>query len=95
MNKLSLNNKLSRNHNVAFTEIDSDLVMMGPNNNLFYGVNSVGTHIWSLLEFDTLSLNDICEHIHDSFEVTETQCVDDVTQFVEEMIAQRLLVVTT
>ena len=94
MNKLSLTTKISRNPEVAFTQIDDDLVMMGPKDSLFYGVNAVGTEIWSLLEFKTLSLSEICELIQRDFEVNEAQCIEDSMQFVEAMVEQNMLLIS-
>lgn len=93
MNQLTLNSELSRSPDVAFTQIDDDIVMMGPKDSLFYGVNSVGTAIWSLLESKTLTLKDICKQIQQDYEVTETQCVEDITRFVESMVEQHMLVI--
>ena len=94
MNKLALTSKISRNPDVAFTQIDGDLVMMGPKDSLFYGVNAVGTAIWSLLEFKTLALSDICELIQHDYAVTETQCIEDSMQFVDAMVEQNMLVIS-
>jgi hypothetical protein len=94
MNKLTLTSKLSRNPDVAFTQIDDDLVMMGPDDNLFYGVNATGTKIWSLLEFKVLSLNEICEGIQQDYDVPEAQCIDDAMQFVQAMVEQNMLAIS-
>lgn len=94
MNKLALTSKISRNPAVAFTQIDDDLVMMGPKDNLFYGVNAVGAKIWSLLECEALSLNEICERIKMDYDVTEAQCVEDSMQFVDAMIEQNMFVIS-
>lgn len=92
MNKLDLSQQISRNPDVGFTQIDDDLVMMGPNDNLFYGVNAMGTKIWSLLECNSLSLSEICEVIQRDYDVHEQQCIDDVTRFVEEMMTHHMVV---
>ena len=91
---ISLNSTISRNPDVAFTQIDDDLVMMGPEDNLFYGVNPVGTKIWSLLEFDTLSVSDICEHIQQDYAVTGPTCIEDTMHFIQAMAAQNMVVIT-
>ena len=93
MNKLSPTSKISRNIDVVSTQIDNDLVMMKPDDNLFFGVNTVGTSIWTLLENNTLPLGTLCEMIHKDYDVDATQCVHDVTAFVEAMIAEKLLFV--
>lgn len=90
---LNLTSKISRSPDVAFTQIDDDLVMMGSEDGLFYGVNSVGTEIWSLLEFKTLSLSDICSEIQQNYDVTEEQCLEDSKQFITAMVEKKMLIV--
>ena len=93
MNKLSPTSIISRNTDVVSTQIDNDLVMMKPDDNLFFGVNTVGTSLWVLLENNTLPLGTLCEMIHKDYDVDAAQCVSDVTAFVESMIAENLLFV--
>lgn len=93
MSNLTLTSKISRNPDVSYTQIDNDLVMMGPNDDLFYGVNDTGTKIWSLLEFNDLTFGEINEHIQQGYEVAEVDCLKDLTQFVESMVAQNMLIV--
>lgn len=93
MSNITLTSKISRNPDVSYTQIDNDLVMMGPKDDLFYGVNDTGTKIWSLLEFNDLTFGAIHERIQQEYEVTEAACLEDLTQFVEAMVAQNMLVV--
>lgn len=92
---ISINSTISRNPDVAYTQIDDDLVMMGPEDSLFYGVNPVGTQIWSLLESNTLSLREICEHIQQDYAVEQSTCIEDITLFIEAMAAQNMVVIAT
>ena len=94
MNELTLTSKISRNPDVAFTQIDDDLVMMSPKDSLFYGINAVGTEIWSSLEFNPRSLSEICGLIQRDFAVTEAQCIADSIQFVNAMVEQDMLVIS-
>ena len=93
MNKFSSTNIISRNPDVAYAQIDNDLVMMGPKDDLFYGINPTGTVIWSLLEFNSLPFSTICESILQNYDVTETVCIEDTAQFIQAMIDQNMLVV--
>ena len=93
MSKLNLASKIGRNMDVVSTQIDNDLVMMKPDDTLFFGVNTVGTTLWTLLENNTLPLSTLCDMIHDDYDVDKTQCINDVTAFVEAMVAENLLFV--
>ena len=91
---ISLTSQISRNPDVAYTQIDDDLVVMGPEDSLFYGINPVGTKIWSLLETDTLSLHAICDLIQQYYDVTASMCIEDTTRFIEAMAAQKMILIT-
>ena len=91
---ISLTSKISRNPDIVYTQIDDDLVMIGPEDSLFYGINSVGTKIWSLLESETLPLHAICERIQQDYDVTAPICIEDTIRFIESMVAQKIVVIT-
>lgn len=91
MNKVNLTSIVSRNPHVVYTQIDSDLVMLDPKDQLFYGVNSIGAELWSLLEKRSLSVTEICSHVEMHYDVPETQYVGDVLSFIESMVKQNML----
>lgn len=94
MNTLSKTCIISRNPEVAYTQIDQEMVMLEPEKAVFCNVNPIGTALWALLENTALSLEVLCNHIYQHYEVTEAQCVEDATQFINEMVALNLLMVT-
>ena len=94
MNTLCLTSKISRNNDVAYTQIDSDMVILEPNMNNFCKLNPTGAELWNLLEQEELTLQEMCKHLHANYEITEEQCVEDVKKFIEDMALQQLLIVT-
>ena len=68
--------------------------MLEPEKAIFCNVNPMGTALWALLENTALSLDVLCNHTHQHYDVTEAQCLEDVTQFINEMVALNLLRVT-
>lgn len=94
MNTLSKTCIISRNIEVAYTQIDQEMVMLEPEKAVFCNVNPIGSVLWSLLENSALSLETLCNHVHQHYEVTEAQCAEDVKQFIIEMVALNLLMVT-
>lgn len=94
MNTLPLTSVISRNPEAVYTEIEQEMVMLEPKKAVFCHVNPIGTVLWSLLDGKVLSLDALCNHIHQQYDVTHAQCVEDVRQFINEMVALNLLVVT-
>ena len=95
MNRLELTSMISRNPDVAYTQIDQEMVMLEPENVVFCTVNPMGTVVWRLLESTALSLTALFKHIHQHYAVAEKECIDDVTQYINEMVALNLLRVTS
>lgn len=93
MGKLDLSCKFVPNPDVVYTHIDSDIVMMGPENGLYYAMNGVGAEIWTLLEAKPMSLEGICGHIQKNYSVDTTQCMTDTSTFIDDMIAQKMILV--
>jgi hypothetical protein len=78
-----------------YTHIDDEIVVMGPNDELYYALNPVGTELWNLLELKPHSLEALTEHLQQIYEVTQTQASEDVALFIEHMMDKELIVQTT
>ncbi len=93
MNALNLTSTVTRNKDVAYTYMDDEMVIMGAEDQLFYGVNAVGASIWAFLEGGIQSVQAICEHLQSLYVVTAEQCVDDAIQFIRQMQTHHMLLV--
>jgi hypothetical protein len=51
----------------------------------YFGLNSVGSRVWALLE-KPQSLDALCAQLVGEYEVDEAQCREDVTHFLQEML---------
>ena len=91
--KVDLSNKITRNPSLAFTQIDDDLIVMRPEDSVFYGINAVGAEIWSWLDFQPLSLSEICEKVTVKYDVEPDLCADDVITFTESMLEHNIFMV--
>ena len=94
MNALTLTSRIARNDDVAYTYMDDDMVLMGPEDQLFYGVNPVGGVIWAFLEGGHQPMQAICDHLQTIYEVNAEQCIEDALQFVHQMQTQGMLIVS-
>ena len=94
MNKVCMTSIVSRNPDIVYTQIDNEMIMLDPKDQLFYGVNSIGAELWSLLEKQPLSVTEICSHVEMHYEVLETHYVGDVLSFIESMVNQNMLLLT-
>ena len=83
------------NEDVVFTQIDEDIVMMDPENGAYHGLNTVGAELWNLLDSKPMVLNDMVSYLKETYELDDVIATTDVHAFVEAMLKQDFLVVTT
>lgn len=93
MNTLNLSSTLEVNPDVVYTQIDEDIVMMGPEDGMYYAANPVGATIWNLLMSKPLSLKALYEYIEKNYDVDGTQYKVEVATFIDEMIEQKMVFV--
>lgn len=71
-------------------DLADETVILNMESGIYYGLNSVGTYIWKLLE-EPMTYGQIEEHILGMFDVEHERCVQDVTQLLEDFIAKGLV----
>ena len=72
------------------TELDNTVVMMSVEQGKYYGLDSVGSRIWNLLE-QPRRIMEVCAIIQDEFAVERETCERDVLDFVSRLVAANLL----
>jgi hypothetical protein len=72
------------------TELDSTVVMMSVKQGKYYGLDSVGSRIWNLLE-QPRRIMEVCAIIQDEFAVERETCERDVLEFIDRLVAVNLL----
>ena len=87
--------KFARIQDPIYTQIDDEVVVMGPKDDLYYGLNPVGAEIWNLLESKPMSLEEITTHLQAIYELDEAQAITDVKIFINDMITQALITTTS
>jgi len=92
---LSTNARFIRNHQVVSRQIDGELILVpirrgvGDLNSL-YTLNSVGVVLW---EFMTQghTVTEMVQRICDEFEVTNAQAFEDIQQFLDSLLEEKLI----
>ena len=75
---------------VLFRELDGEAVLLEVSSGRYFGLDEVATRIWCLLrEHD--SVDRIVDRLLEEYEVDEARLRRDVDEFVEQLVAQRLL----
>lgn len=82
---------LQRNPELLAVDMDGETVMMDMESGNYFGVNSVGSHIWEILETQN-SIEAIVDSVQRTFEIEEGMDVqDDVLTFLNDMQEQKII----
>ena len=76
--------RIKRKNTILTSNIETQTIMMSLEKGNYYGLNSVGSRIWELIEQE-ISVKDICVRLIDEYEVEEKHCKKVVVFFLEEM----------
>lgn len=90
MSELQPHSHIVRNTQLVATEMDGELVMMDLQKGQYYGLNRIGSRIWTLLE-EPRTVESLCEKLQQEFAVEPTQCQTEVVIFGEQMLEQGLI----
>lgn len=77
--------KYKRNENTISGRLHDELVMMDIDKGKYFALNPVATRIWDLLE-NPLSIDELCNLLMEEYDVSESQCREEVQEVVEEMV---------
>ena len=76
---------------VVFRELDGETVILNLDSGVYYGLDAVGTRIWSLL-LEHGTTRAVCEQMEREFDVAPEVLEQDVRRLVGELCDKGLLV---
>ena len=82
--------KVKRNDDAVWRVIDGDVVLLIPEEATLHALTGCGSRVWELVEGETTIL-DIVEQICDEYEVEPGRARDEITQFIDKLIAMNLV----
>ncbi len=94
MSSITLNTTIKRNPELASTDVDGEKVMMSIENGEYFGLDSVGSRVWELIE-NPIRVEELVNLLIDEFDVSKEQCEDDTLEFLNELMAKKLLIIVS
>ncbi len=92
-NVFASDSMVTRNEGLVSADMDGETVMMSIENGKYFGMDSIGSRIWEIIE-QPRSVSQLCAILLEEFDVEPDQCERDVTEFLEELIKEKLIKVT-
>ncbi len=86
---LTLQHRFTVCDDVVFRVLGEESVILSLDTGLYFGLDPVGTRIWTLLPDRDLA--DVAEAIHQEFDAELQQIQQDVLSLVEQLVAKRLV----
>lgn len=92
MSILADNSFIRRNPALVSSNLDGETVMMSIENGEYFGLDSVGSRIWELLE-TPITVANLVDILVDEFEVSREECEADTIDFLNQLLDKHLLIV--
>lgn len=87
---ITLDSIVIRSEELLASEMDGETVMMSIAKGRYYGLDAIGTRVWSDLA-QPLSVHLICASLEREFDVTAEQCQKDILSLLHHMAAEDLV----
>jgi hypothetical protein len=75
---------------VLATQFGDEVVLLNLRDGVYYGLEDVGAHIWTMLR-QPVTIQNLCESIVSEFDVAADRCERDVRAIVSELAANGLI----
>ncbi len=93
MKDLNLNSTVTQNKETLSSAIDDELVLLSIINSKYYGMDSVGKRIWSLLS-EPIVISDMIAALRKEYDISTDDCEKDVLSFLGELYSENLIIKT-
>ena len=87
---ITLDSVVSQSPELVATDIDGQTAILSIQSGAYFGLDGVGTRIWSLL-VQPEKVNRLCECLLGEYHVERTQCEQQVLAFLQKMAEANLL----
>ncbi len=75
------------------SELEGETVILNTKSGVYFGLNSVGASIWSLIQ-EPRTVNDVLDAIESKYEVETSQCESELLALLQELQTQGLIEVS-
>ncbi len=89
----SLNTRFARDERISWRMIEDEAILIDRDEGEMLRLNPIGTEIWHGLD-GTRSVNEIVEHIHQTFEVKRKKAEKDVLRFLNQLVRREMVAET-
>ncbi len=89
---ITLDSTVKVSSDVIFQQLDNEAVLLSTQSEMFFGLDSVGTQIWQLLE-KYCEMRTLVQALLDKYEVRQEELEKQLLEFVGKLYAKGLVVI--
>ena len=90
MAKWKADDRVVRSDQQVFSRVDGDVLMMSIQTGAYYGLDSVGSRIWELIE-KPIEVSTLCSRLVEEYAVEPDVCEEHVLALLEQLAAEDLV----
>lgn len=90
---INSNTIVSRNDDIPTIELDGDVAMMSIEKGKYYGLNSVASRVWELLQESQIFCN-LIDLLLNEYDVDKTTCEQDVSELLVSLNEAGLITIS-
>jgi hypothetical protein len=75
---------------LMISDLDGDTVMMSLERSAYFGLDSIGSHIWQLVA-QPITISALCTQLVAQYAVDEATCQQDVFNFLQQLLSEGLI----
>jgi hypothetical protein len=75
---------IRRTEDLVASDLEGETVMMSVRSGMYYGLDSIGSRIWQLIE-QPRTFSELCDMVLEEYDVDRAQCERDITALLTEM----------
>ncbi len=87
---IDLTTRITIPESVLFRDLDGEAVLLDTVSGRYYGLNEVGTRMWSLFQLHG-EIEEVCRVLCAEYDAPEDRLYEDLSRFVETLAARGLL----
>lgn len=85
--RLDLDSVVQRSTDLVHAEVDGEVTMMSVETGRYYGLTTVATRIWHLLE-GPIRVGELCQRLQTEYRVTRERCEEEVLELLDHMLQE-------
>ncbi len=85
-----LDTVISQTEEIITSDMGGEIVMMSLENSAYYGLDTIGTRIWQLIE-QPMAVSSVCDTLQTEFEVEPDHCRQDVLELLNHLHKEKLI----